>query len=126
MVGKSYRYVGTPPYIGDVRCDTERVFDYTSYFVAVGLSNTVQLRSLENHPDMLELLESLLCCPVVRNVFFFLSRCNKDVSFNLRVSSLAESGICKDASVFEQRSAVNSELACEVITGHWFCHRRQK
>ena len=31
-------------YIVDVRCDAGRVFDYTSYFVTVGLSNTVQLR----------------------------------------------------------------------------------
>ena len=27
-------------YIGDIRCDTGRVLDYTSYFVTVGLSNT--------------------------------------------------------------------------------------
>ena len=31
-------------YIRDVRCDAGRVFDDTSYFVTVGLSNTVQLR----------------------------------------------------------------------------------
>ena len=50
-------------YIGDVRCDAGRVFDYTSYFVTVGLSNTVQLRLLGNYSVMLELLESLSCCP---------------------------------------------------------------
>ena len=50
-------------YIGDVRCDARRVFDYTSYFVTVGLSNGMQLRSLRNYSVMLELLKSLLCCP---------------------------------------------------------------
>ena len=58
-------------YIGDVRCDAGRVFDYTSYFVTVGLSNTVQLRLLENYSVMLELLESLLCC-LARRFFFLL------------------------------------------------------
>ena len=48
-------------YIGGVRCDAGRVFDYTSYFVTVGLSNSVQLRLLGNYSVMLELLESLLC-----------------------------------------------------------------
>ena len=58
-------------YIGDVRCDTGRVLDYTSYFVTVGLSNTVQLRWLENYSVMLELLESLLCC-LARHLFFLI------------------------------------------------------
>ena len=49
-------------YIGDVRCDAGRVFDYTSYFVTVGLSNTVQLRLLGNYSVILKLVESLLCC----------------------------------------------------------------
>ena len=56
-------------YIGDARCDAGRVFDYTSYFVTVGLSNTVQLWLLGNYPVMLELLESLLCC-LARHFFF--------------------------------------------------------
>ena len=47
-----------------------RLFDYTSYFVTVGLSNTVQLRSLGNYSVMLELLECLLCC--LARPFFFL------------------------------------------------------
>ena len=55
-------------YIGDVRCDAGRVFDYTSYFVTVGSSNTVQLRLLGNHSGMLELLKSLLYC-LVRHFF---------------------------------------------------------
>ena len=62
-------------YIGDVRCDAGRVFDYTSYFVtvglSVGLSNTVQLRLLGYYSVMLELLESLLCC-LARHFFFLL------------------------------------------------------
>ena len=88
-------------YIGDVRCDEDRVFDCTSYFVTVGLSNTVQLRLLGNCSGMLELLESLLCC-LARHffsflllLFCFLSGCNKDVLFNLRVSSLTESELYK-------------------------------
>ena len=36
-------------YIGDVRCDAGRVFDYTSYFVTVGLSNTVCVCFLPIH-----------------------------------------------------------------------------
>ena len=47
------------------------MFDDTSYFVTVGLSNTVQLRLLGKYSVMLELLESLLCCPT-RHSFFFL------------------------------------------------------
>ena len=47
------------------------MFDYTSYFVTVGLSNTVQLRLLGNCSVMLELLESLLCC-LARHFFFLL------------------------------------------------------
>ena len=35
------------------------MFDETSYFETVGLSNTVQLRLLGNYSVMLELLESL-------------------------------------------------------------------
>ena len=57
-------------YIGDVRCDAGRVFDYTPYFVTVGLSNTVQLRLLRNYSGMLELLESRLYC-MVRHFFLF-------------------------------------------------------
>ena len=49
-------------YIADVRCDAGRAFDYTSYFLTVGLSNTAQLRLLGNYPGMLELLDTLLCC----------------------------------------------------------------
>ena len=47
------------------------LFDYTSYFVTVGLSSTVQLRLLGNYSAMLELLESLLCC-LARHFFFLL------------------------------------------------------
>ena len=47
------------------------IFDGTSYFVTVGLSNTVQLRLLGNFSVMLELLESLLCC-LTRHFFFLL------------------------------------------------------
>ena len=88
------------------------MFDYASYFVTFGLSNTVQLRLLDNYAVMLELLESLLCC-LARYFFLllfphfslllsssFLSGCNKDVLFNLRVSSLTEPGLYKDASDF--------------------------
>ena len=94
------------------------MFDDTSYFVTVGLSNTVQLRLLGKYLVMLELLESLLCC-LTRHSFFFLvllllscslssflllsfSECNKDVLtlFNLRVSSLTEPGLYQDASDF--------------------------
>ena len=59
-------------YIGDVRCDAGRVFDYIPYFVTVGLSNTVQLRLLRKYSGILELLESLLCC-LVRHFFIFFS-----------------------------------------------------
>ena len=48
------------------------MFDYTSYFVTVGLSNTVQMRLLGNYSVMLELLESLLCC-LARYFFLLLS-----------------------------------------------------
>ena len=97
-------------YIGGVRCDAGRVFDYTSYFVTVGLSDSVQLRLLGNYSVMLELLESLLCylarhfllCSSFSSFFFlFLELCflfsgfKKDVSFNVRVSSLTESGLYK-------------------------------
>ena len=74
---------------------------------------------------MLELLESILCCLQVRHFFFSffssLSRCNIDVLFNLRASSLTESGSCKDASGFsyvEKRSADKSVLGCKVATGY--------
>ena len=87
----------------------ESIFDDTSYFVTVGLSNTVQLRLLGNYSVMLELLESILCC-LTRPFFFLLlfssffllsfSGRNKDVLFNLRVSSLTEPGLYKHASVF--------------------------
>ena len=46
------------------------LFDDTSYFVNVGLSNTVQLRLLGNYSVVFELLESLLCC--ITWHFFFL------------------------------------------------------
>ena len=48
-----------------------KVFDYTSYFLTVGLSNTVQLRLLGKYSVILELLESLLCC-LTRRFFFLL------------------------------------------------------
>ena len=44
------------------------MFDYTCYFVTVGLSSAVQLRLLVNCSGMLELLESVLCC-LVRHFF---------------------------------------------------------
>ena len=79
--------------------------------MTVGLSNTVQLRLLENYSVMLELLESLLCCLGSALLFFppfsflflefcFLSACNKDVLLKLRVSSLTESGLLKDRILF--------------------------
>ena len=40
------------------------LFHYTSYFVTVGLSNTVQLRLYGNYSGMLKLLASLLDCLV--------------------------------------------------------------
>ena len=49
------------------------MFDYTSYFVTIGLSNTVQLRLLGHSPVMLELLESLLCCLARHFLFLLLS-----------------------------------------------------
>ena len=55
--------------IDDVRHDAGSVFDYTSYFVTVGLTNKVQLRLLGNYPGMLELLESLLLCYLVGHLF---------------------------------------------------------
>ena len=80
------------------------MFDYTYYFVIVGLFNTVQLRLLGNYPGtMLELLESLLFC-LVWHFFAFLFRCNKDALFNLRASSLTESDSCKNASGFQTPS----------------------
>ena len=56
---------------------------------------------------MLELLESFLCCLALHFFLFlllssFLSGCNKDVLFNLRVSSLTEPGLYKDASDFRK------------------------
>ena len=56
---------------------------------------------------MLKLLEYILRC-LVRHYFYFLLffpllyRFNKDVLFNLRVSSLTESGLYKDASDFNK------------------------
>ena len=92
--------------MGDVRGDAGRVFDYASYLVTVGLSNTVQLRLLGNYSVMFELLESISCC-LARHFFlllfppfsllflglYFLSGCNKGGLFNLRVSSLTEPGL---------------------------------
>ena len=82
-------------------------------FDTVGLSNTAQLRLLENYSVMLELLESILCWLarhffLVRFPYFsllflefcFISGCNKDVLFNLRVSSLTEPGLLKDVGDF--------------------------
>ena len=86
-----------------------RMFDYTSYFVTIGLSNTVQLRgklfSDVGTPRVSFVLPSsaLLSSffpPVSLLISSFLSRCNKDVLFNLRVSSLTERGLYQDASDF--------------------------
>ena len=58
---------------------------------------------------MLELLESLLCC-LARHFFFFffplvfssfLSGCNNDVLFHLRVSSLTEPVLYKERKITE-------------------------
>ena len=58
---------------------------------------------------MLELLESLLCC-LARHFFFFffpllfssfLSGCNNDVLFNLRVSSLTEPVLYKERKIHD-------------------------
>ena len=40
------------------------LFDCTSYFVTVGLSNTVQLWVLENYSGMLELLRVSFVLPI--------------------------------------------------------------
>ena len=83
------------------------MFDCTSYFVTVGLSNTVQLRLLGNYSGMLELLESLLGC-LVRHFFSLLFlfpllfQSSEDVLFNLRVSSLTESDLYQHASEFHK------------------------
>ena len=97
-------------YIGDVRCDAGRVFDDTSYFVTVGLSNTVQLRLLGKVvsdvgtprvsfvlPNSALLLLLLSCSPSSFLLMFF-SQGNKDVFtlFDLRVSSLTEPGLYQD------------------------------
>ena len=55
----------------EVKASEHRLFDYTSYFVTIGLSNTVQLRLLGNYVVMLELLESLLSC-LARHFFLLI------------------------------------------------------
>ena len=59
--------------------------------------------------------------------FAFLSRCNKDVLFDLfRVSSLTESDLCKDASDFHKLS--NLQLLSQYcaarlqLVTNWSCH----
>ena len=97
-------------YIGDVRCDAGRVFDDTSYFVTVGLSNTVQLRLLGKvfsdvgTPRVSFVLPNsalLLSCSPSSLLLLSFSECNKDVFtlFNLRVSSLTEPGLYQDGGV---------------------------
>ena len=54
-----------------VNASEHRLFDYTSYFVTIGLSNTVQLRLLGSYVVILELLESLLCC-LARHFFLLI------------------------------------------------------
>ena len=86
------------------------MFDYTSYFVTIGLSNTVQLRGKLFSDVGSPRVSFVLPSSALLSSFFppvsllisssFLSRCNKDVLFNLRVSSLTETGLYKDASDF--------------------------
>ena len=77
------------------------MIDYTSYFVTVGLSNTVQLRLLGNCSMMLELLESLLCC-LARHFFVLLSF--PDVIMTCSSTSVSQAlrhqAYTKHASVF--------------------------
>ena len=98
------------------------MFDDTSYFVTVGLSNTVQLRLWKLFNDVgtprvsfvLPNLALLLFCSLV--IFFF--RPFPDVTktcFNLRVSSLTEAGLYKHAS----------ELL-EVVTGSVMADRNDE
>ena len=109
------------------------MFDYTSYFVTVGLSNTVQMRLLGNYSVMLELLESLLCCLarylflLLSSFFFFLlsssfssffsllllefcfiSGCNKDVISTSACQALRNQACTKTLAIFR---------SCD-----WFCH----
>ena len=124
----------------DLRLAVYQMFDDTSYIVSVGSSNTVQLRLLllGHYPGVLEFLESLLCClvwDISLLLFFllflsFLSRCNKDVFFNLRVSSLTESDLCKAVRGLQTLS--NFQLLShfwaarlQLIT-NWLCHGWQK
>ena len=95
---------------------SRRVFDDTSYFVTVGLSNTVQLRLLGKYSVMLELLESLLCCLTRYSLFFLVfpsyvlllsfSEGNKYVFtlFNLRVLSLTEPGLYQETRSAHEHS----------------------
>ena len=81
------------------------LFDFTSYFVTVGLSNTVQLRLLVNYPRYVGTLGVSFVLPGSTLLIFssVLSRC-KAVLFNLRVPSLTKSDLCKDAGVFHKLS----------------------
>ena len=82
------------------------VFDDTSYFVTVGLSNTVQLRLLGKVFSDVGTPRVSFVLPNSALLLFFLlpsfSEGNKDVFtlFNLRVSSLTEPGLYQDASDF--------------------------
>ena len=73
------------------------VFDHTSYFVTVGLSNTVQLRLLGNYSGILKILEPILCC-LVRHflLFFFPSSFTESDLYN-EVSSATAAGKMKNA-----------------------------
>ena len=97
----------------DGKDQREDMFDDTSYFVTVGLSNsTVQLRLLGKvfsdvgTPRVSFVLPNsallLLSCSPSSFLLLSFSEGNKDVFtlFNLRVSSLTEPGLYEDASDF--------------------------
>ena len=97
-----------------------RMFDYTSYFVTIGFSNTVQLRLLGNYSVMLVLLESLLCC-LARHFFllFFLLF----PSLFLLLSFPHVTKTCYSISVCQvlRKQAYTKTLAT-FESCNWFCH----
>ena len=83
----------------------KQLFDYTSYFVTVGLCNTRYgaaaaverlFRDVET-PGASFVLSSSALLSLLLLLFCFLSLCNEDVLINLRVSSLTESDLYKNA-----------------------------
>ena len=95
------------------------LFGYTSYFVTVGLSNTVQLPLLANYSVMLELLESLLCC-LARHFFFFLLFI---FSFSSSVSFPGVKKTCCSTSVCQAlRNQTYTNALVTFRSCNWFCH----